>query len=100
MPKPLTIVAIFQAKPGREEELAQALLKLVAPTRAEAGCLNYDLHRDQEVPGRFLFFENWETRAHWDAHMLTPHLKNHQTTSPPLVATAEILQMTEMEPTP
>lgn len=93
MSKPLTIVAIFQASPGREDELAAALQGLIAPTRAEAGCLNYDLHRDLEVPGRFLFHENWATRGHWDAHMQTPHLKHHRETSGPLVARAEIYQM-------
>ena len=93
MPKPLTIVAIFKANTGREEDLAQALQNLVAPTLAEAGCLNYDLHRDLEMPGRFLFYENWETRAHWEAHMETPHLQNHKETSDPLVAEVEIFQM-------
>jgi len=93
MSKPLTIVAVFQANPGREEDLAGALQNLVTPTLAETGCLNYDLHRDLEVPGRFLFYENWETRAHWEAHMETPHLKHHKETSGPLVAKVEIFQM-------
>ncbi|MDX2473117.1 MAG: putative quinol monooxygenase [Candidatus Krumholzibacteria bacterium] len=93
MSKPLTIVAIFQANEGREEELAAALQKLVAPTCAEAGCINYDLHRDLDLPGRFLFFENWETRPHWAAHMESAHLKHHQETSGPLVAKVEIFQM-------
>ncbi len=93
MPKPLTIVAIFQAVAGRENELAAALQELVAPTLAEVGCLNYDLHRDLEVPGRFLFYENWATRPHWEAHMETPHLTHHKETSGPLVAKVEIFQM-------
>jgi quinol monooxygenase YgiN len=96
MPRPLTIVAIFQAAPGREDDLAAALQGLVAPTLAEPGCLNYDLHRDLRDPGRFLFYENWETRAHWDAHMGSEHLRRHQETSGPLVAEVEILQMEAM----
>ncbi|MCB1183128.1 antibiotic biosynthesis monooxygenase [bacterium] len=92
----MTIVAIFEAVAGREDELAAALAALVAPTRAEDGCLDYDLHRDLERPGRFLFYENWTTRAAWNAHMESPHLRRHRETSPPLVARAEILQM---EPT-
>ena len=93
MPRPLTIVAVFEANPGREEDLAHALQNLVAPTLAEAGCLNYDLHRDLEVPGRFLFYENWETRPHWEAHMESDHLRHHQKTSGPLVRHVEIMQM-------
>ncbi|RKZ13842.1 antibiotic biosynthesis monooxygenase [bacterium] len=90
---PLTIVAVFQANPGREEDLSRELQELVAPTRAEAGCLNYDLHRDLEVPGRFLFYENWETRSNWEAHMESDHLRRHRETSDALVAKVEIFQM-------
>jgi quinol monooxygenase YgiN len=93
MSRPLTIVAVFQANAGREAQLAAALGSLVAPTRAESGCLNYDLHRDLDVPGRFLFHENWATRVDWEAHMVSDHLKHHQATSVPLVASVEIFQM-------
>jgi len=93
MPKPLTVVAVFLANPGLENELAASLQALVAPTRAEDGCLNYDLHRDLEMPGRFLFYENWATREQWQAHMGSAHLKTHKETSGHLVAEVEILQM-------
>ncbi|MEI7534331.1 MAG: antibiotic biosynthesis monooxygenase, partial [Verrucomicrobiae bacterium] len=42
--KIVTVVATFQARPGKETELKNALIGLVAPTRKEAGCINYDLH--------------------------------------------------------
>jgi len=95
--KPLTIVAFFEAEPGREDELAASLQSLVAPTRAEVGCLNYDLHRDLERPGRFLFYENWATREAWEAHMETDHLRRHRETARTLVARADILQMEGMD---
>ncbi|WP_152046766.1 putative quinol monooxygenase [Aureimonas psammosilenae] len=71
---PLTIVARLKAKPGHEAELEKELRGLVAPTRAEKGCLNYDLHRSHQDPGLFIFHENWESRELWDAHMNSPHL--------------------------
>lgn len=71
----LTVVARLKAKPGREGELERALRDLVEPTRAEAGCINYDLHRSQQDPGLFVFHENWESRELWDAHMRSPHLE-------------------------
>ncbi len=73
--KTLTVVATFQAKPGKEAELKAALINLVAPTRKEAGCLNYDLHRLPADPGKFLFHENWTSKAHLDAHLQSPHIK-------------------------
>ena len=40
----LTIVAKLTAVAGQEEFLAKQLSTLVAPTRAEKGCIQYDLH--------------------------------------------------------
>jgi quinol monooxygenase YgiN len=73
--KTVTVVATFQAKPGKAAELQRALISLVAPTRQEAGCLNYDLHVSPEDPGKFLFHENWTTRAALDAHLKMPHIQ-------------------------
>lgn len=44
MPRELTLVAFLRAKPRQSEELSRRLNALVEPTRAEAGCINYDLH--------------------------------------------------------
>jgi quinol monooxygenase YgiN len=73
--KPLTVVAILKAKAGQEAALRQALLAVVPPTRKEKGCLNYDLHEVQQESGRFLFHENWTSRAELDAHLASPHVK-------------------------
>jgi len=72
--KTITVVAMFQAKPGKEADLKQVLIGLVAPTRQEAGCLNYDLHASPETPGKFLFHENWTSRALLDAHLKSAHI--------------------------
>ena len=73
--KIVTVVATFHAKPGKETELKAALTALVAPTRQEAGCLNYDLHILPEDPAKFLFHENWTSRAQLDAHLQSAHIK-------------------------
>jgi quinol monooxygenase YgiN len=73
--KNITVVATFQAKPGKEAELKKVLIGLVAPTRKEAGCINYDLHALPEDPAKFLFHENWTSQAHLDTHLQSPHLK-------------------------
>ena len=74
--KPITVVATFQAKPGKAGELKKSLLALVEPTRREAGCLNYDLHQLPEDPDKFLFHENWTSRAQLDAHLNNTHIQN------------------------
>ena len=73
--KAITVVATFQARPGKESELKSALIGLVAPTRQEAGCINYDLHALPEDPAKFLFHENWTSKAHLDTHLRSPHIK-------------------------
>ena len=73
--KTLTVVATFQARPGKEAALRVALLSLLAPTRQEAGCINYDLHQSPEDPAKFLFHENWTDKAAMDAHMQTSQIQ-------------------------
>ena len=71
----VTVVATFEARPGKEAELRTALTGLVAPTRTEAGCINYDLHQAVGDPGKFVFLENWTSKALLDAHLQSAHIK-------------------------
>jgi len=72
----VTVVARIKAKPGMEARVRDELRKLLAPTRAEAGCLNFDMHASAESEGDFLFYENWTSKQHLEAHFQTPHIKN------------------------
>ena len=73
--KSLTVVAQINAKPGKEDQVRQELLSLVAPSRKDAGCLNYDLHQALDNPALFLFHENWTDEAHLEWHMQKPDLQ-------------------------
>jgi hypothetical protein len=57
-----TITAKLKAKSGAEERLFEECRKLVGPTLAEEGCINYDMHRSAEDPGLIMFYENWTSR--------------------------------------
>lgn len=70
----LTIVARILAKAKKRELVKSELLKLIDVTRTEEGCINYDLHQDNENPNFFLFYENWENRDLWQKHMGNAHL--------------------------
>lgn len=74
MSKNLTIVARIEANADKVELVKAELLKLVAPTMEEAGCVQYDLHQDNENSAVFLFYENWESRELWQQHMNNSHL--------------------------
>ena len=73
----LTIVARIEAKTDKVELVKTALLKLIEPTRSEEGCMQYNLHQDNENPEVFVFYENWESRALWQTHMNNDHLKTY-----------------------
>jgi quinol monooxygenase YgiN len=81
-------VATFEARPGREAELKQVLLGLIAPTRKEAGCLNYDLHTAADNPAKFLFYENWTSRELLDTHLKSAHIAASLPRARELCATA------------
>jgi quinol monooxygenase YgiN len=70
----LTVIAYMRSAPGKRDELKAELEKLVEPTRAEAGCVNYDMHQGTQDPDYFAFYENWESAEHLDAHLAAPHL--------------------------
>ncbi len=70
----LTVIASMKAAPGKEDELRSELEALVEPTSQEDGFVNYDLHESVDAPGAFFLYENWESGAHLDAHLATPHL--------------------------
>ena len=69
------VVAEVRAKPGKENELRQVTLPLVAAVRREPNNLVYFLHEDRESPGHFVFYEIFASRADFDAHNATPHVR-------------------------
>ncbi len=73
--KPLTVIARINAKPGKETQVRTELLSLTAPSRKDAGCINYDLHQAADNPALFMFHENWASKAHLDQHLKKPDLQ-------------------------
>ncbi len=65
----LTIVANIKANPDKVNLVKAELIKLIDITRAEEGCINYDLHQDNDIPAHFVFYENWESRELWQTYM-------------------------------
>lgn len=74
MSKAYTVVAILEAKQGKETELKQELIKLLAPSRAEQACLEYRMHQDLNNPAKFFFYENWVNQEGHLQHFQTSHI--------------------------
>jgi len=60
--KNYTVIAIVEAKAGKETELKQALEQIVAPSRAKPACIEYRLHQDATNPAVFILYENWKSK--------------------------------------
>lgn len=76
MAEKLSVIAKFTAKPGREKDVLLGLKEMIAPTRLEEGCINYDLHESRTVPGVFYFYENWTGKDVLDKHLVSAHIQN------------------------
>ncbi len=69
----IQVVATIYAKPGSESLVEDILRELIAPTRAEAGCVKYELFCNSANPSEFVFIEEWISREALDAHIKTTH---------------------------
>ena len=56
------------ARADTVDELRERLLELTRLTRAEVGCLRYDLHSDAADPLRLAFVEEWASVEAHAAH--------------------------------
>lgn len=93
----LTIVANILAHPDKVEWVKSELKKLIPTTLAEEGCVQYDLHQDNDNPARFLFFENWTSRELWQAHMNAPHLEKYLEATEGAIAEFTLHEMTRVD---
>jgi quinol monooxygenase YgiN len=72
----LRVVARITAKPETVEQVREILLGLVAPTRAEDGCVVYELLQNRTDPSDFTFVEEWTSDAAFERHHTTDHIRS------------------------
>lgn len=89
----LIIIANIRANPDHIELVKGELEKLIPITRAEEGCIQYDLHQNNENPAHFLFFEKWESRDLWQIHINAPHLAAYLNATEGAVAEFTVYEM-------
>ncbi|NNG02555.1 MAG: antibiotic biosynthesis monooxygenase [Inquilinus sp.] len=92
----LTIVANIHARADKIELVKAELQKLIEITRAENGCVQYDLHQDNENPAHFMFYENWTSRELWQTHMSAPHLAAYMAATDGAVEAFTLHEMTRI----
>ena len=93
----LIIVADIIAKYDHIEQVKTALKNLIPDTLQETGCLQYDLHQNNNNPAHFLFYEKWESRELWQKHMNAAHIKAFQTSTEGVIVEARLYEMTSID---
>jgi quinol monooxygenase YgiN len=70
----LLITGTIRIAPERLAEAKRAMLKVIAASRKEAGCLEYSYAEDLLEPGLIHITECWESQAAFDDHFASNHL--------------------------
>jgi quinol monooxygenase YgiN len=78
------VIARSVARKGKEEQLRALLQGMLHPTRAERGCMLYELY-ESNSRGLFYFYEMWESQAALDRHAASPHFMHLEQTIGELV---------------
>ena len=73
MSQHVSVVAIVDAKPDFIAQTEAEIRICVKLTQQEKGCLLYNCHKDLNVPGRFVFIEQWASLDSLANHEKTPH---------------------------
>jgi len=69
----IVILASIQVSASQRQTLIDAAKPLVTVTRAEEGCLDYEIALDVANDDRFVLAERWTSEAALGAHFQTAH---------------------------
>ncbi len=70
----ISLIVLIEVQAGKAEEQVEAFAQLAPLVRAEAGCIEYRLHRVAGDENRFVITEEWESEAALAAHGSAPHM--------------------------
>ena len=71
----LIVNALWEAKPGEENAVAEILQKFLPQAQQEAWVRQFEIHRSTAKPGQFLFYEVFRSEAGFADHQQTEHFK-------------------------
>lgn len=69
----LNIIATITIKPEYHEAFKPIFKRLVIGSRAEHGCVRYELNQSIENPNIYTVVETWQSQQAIDLHNTTPH---------------------------
>ena len=79
------VLAELRARPECAGELAAFMARHAAASRAEPGCLTFDVCRDPADPTVFVLYEMYTDAAAYTAHRATEHYARFLREAPALI---------------
>ncbi|HSI41313.1 MAG TPA: putative quinol monooxygenase [Xanthobacteraceae bacterium] len=84
--QPFVVIAEFRVKPGAMASFLAAAQDDASHSVAdEPGCRQFDVVRPESEEDAVLFYEVYDSRAAFDAHLETPHLARFRSAFPALI---------------
>jgi len=79
----ITKSVTFIAKKGSEDKMKELLSAMVVPSKAERGCLFYEITQFENDRKKFMAFETWENEEALDGHKASAHYKIYKSSYEP-----------------
>ena len=73
----------FIAKPNGIEKMKELLSAMVVPSKAEKGCLFYEIVQYENKKEKFMAIETWENEEALDGHKASAHYKVYKSSYEP-----------------
>jgi quinol monooxygenase YgiN len=73
----------FIAKPDGIEKMKALLSAMVAPSKAEDGCIFYEIFQYENQREKFMAVETWRDEAALDGHKASAHYKVYKSSYEP-----------------
>ena len=73
----------FIAKEGDEQKMKELLSAMVVPSKAEDGCLFYEIVQYENNRRKFMAIETWRDEAALDGHKISAHYKIYKSSFEP-----------------
>ena len=70
----IIVTGTFRVPEDKVDELTPVARSTIAATTKEAGCIVYSFSANLADRGLIHIYEEWESRAHLDAHLKQPHM--------------------------
>ena len=74
----ITKSVTFIAKEGAEAKMKELLSVMVEPSKAEDGCLFYEIFQYENEPRRFMAVETWRDEKALDGHKASLHYADYK----------------------